>query len=604
MELAELTAYAEEKYHIREQHKWPGFPGFSVLADPVTGKWIALLMRQWDSETGTQLERCDIRCGQEYSSGAPYLSPPFRMRGRRWVGVAFGGGTEPEVVFRLLDRAAGFGAPGGFTVVVPKPSAGAAVFRDSPLPPAGPRPLPSGSGAPDRLLEMQALYEYGRDSFQNKCRNFYRQGMRMADYEDDAPWTGEWKRYFPTYHDMNLRQLRGYFTWRTRLRRGDFQPAASSFAYVYLYELLNGIGAASPEDALEKMSAFEAGYLDSGIGDPGIRPYLRRWMLEFSVLHRLPAETALQYADPATLERDRGLAALRSPAEHPDEAVFSALCAFSGSKTAESPVIAQEEARGKRLFAAVWRAAAADGLFSAVFGEPRLFAWNPLSNAVYLAQSAPPDTDYVLDACRSYRCRSGVWQESRYDGLYFDPDRLRALLHEADRQLRRYLKTGRYLREKPGEDWAAPYAAAAIAADRRASREAARPRLTIDFSGLDRIRRDALATRDSLLTEEERAEAPEIVPAERTAPAESVPAGGSALLDEAQTEVLSALLRGGSAEELIEARYLMPSVVADAINEALFDELGDNALECDGDTLSIVEDYREDIARILGGNNR
>ena len=34
MELSELTAYAEEKFHIREQRKWADFPGFSVLADP------------------------------------------------------------------------------------------------------------------------------------------------------------------------------------------------------------------------------------------------------------------------------------------------------------------------------------------------------------------------------------------------------------------------------------------------------------------------------------------------------------------------------------------------------------------------------------------
>ena len=52
MELAELAAYAEEKYHIREQRRWSDFPGFSVLCDPRTGRWIALLMRQWDGERG------------------------------------------------------------------------------------------------------------------------------------------------------------------------------------------------------------------------------------------------------------------------------------------------------------------------------------------------------------------------------------------------------------------------------------------------------------------------------------------------------------------------------------------------------------------------
>ena len=91
MELAELTAYAEEKFHIQEQHKWADFPGFSVLSDPDTGKWLALLMRQWDSDTGTELQRCDIKCGRQILSEMrePYLTLPFRMKGMKWAGVFF-----------------------------------------------------------------------------------------------------------------------------------------------------------------------------------------------------------------------------------------------------------------------------------------------------------------------------------------------------------------------------------------------------------------------------------------------------------------------------------------------------------------------------------
>ena len=65
MELAELTAYVQEKYHIEEQHRWPEYPGLSVLCHPVTGKWVAFLMQQWDTQTGRMLQRCDMRCGAE-----------------------------------------------------------------------------------------------------------------------------------------------------------------------------------------------------------------------------------------------------------------------------------------------------------------------------------------------------------------------------------------------------------------------------------------------------------------------------------------------------------------------------------------------------------
>ena len=91
MELSELTAYAEKKFHMQEQHNWSDFPGFSVLADQNTGKWVALLMRQWDYNTGTEIQRCDIKCGQRSLTeiSASYLSLPFRMKGKKWVGVKF-----------------------------------------------------------------------------------------------------------------------------------------------------------------------------------------------------------------------------------------------------------------------------------------------------------------------------------------------------------------------------------------------------------------------------------------------------------------------------------------------------------------------------------
>ena len=492
----------------------------------------------------------------------------------------------------------------GFTVVLDAVSPGAAA---SGVPAAAPEPY--DLRLPARLREMMALYEYDPQSFQAKCRNFYRQAVYMADYEDGCPWRGEWRHYFPTYHDMNLRQLRGYFTWRAQIRRGVYRSAASGFAYVYLYELLNGVGASSAEDVLRKMREFEAGYLDSGLGEPALRPYLRRWMLEFAVLHALPPDTARQYADPVMLKRDEALSALKSPEEHTDEAVFQALCTFAESKTLESPVVAADPARGERLFAEVWRRACAmeaekgRDLFQTIFGTQALFNWRPLSNAVCWVRRKSEDADYVLSECRSYRCRNGVWQEARYDGLSFDRDALRALLHEADRQLRQYRKTGRYLRPKPDEAWAAPYAEAVIAAER----EAARPKLRIDLSGLDRIRRDALTTRDSLLTEEDRLELAESAPPKPEKTPEESPRFSPAsfsLLDALQTQVVFSLLRGESVAELLRERHLLPSVVADAINEALFDEIGDAAADCDGSTLSIVEDYREDLERLLGGIDR
>lgn len=75
-------------------------------------------------------------------------------------------------------------------------------------------------------------------------------------------------------------------------------------------------------------------------------------------------------------------------------------------------------------------------------------------------------------------------------------------------------------------------------------------------------------------------------------------------LSEPYKQILWNLLHGKSVDAYLRENYLMPSVVADSINEAFFDEIGDNVLECDGDTIAIVEDYREEILQMLGGKDR
>ena len=670
MNLSELTAYAEEKYHIREEQKWDDFRSFSVLTDPETRKWVALMMRQWDYETGNELCKCDIKCGRQILTEIkePYVTNAFRMRGEKWAGVIFDDRTEPEVVFKLFDEAIRIGRAGSYTVVLEEgkreesSGAGGRVFRDTLLPLEAMRGNYDKSRfrerqeenkkarpqthvrlnneprtIPTRILEMMQLYEYRSSSFENKCRNFVRQGKFMEDYEDDAPWNSEVKRYFATYHDLNINQLRGYFAWRTRVRRGEFHPITMSLAYMYIYELLNMIGAKTPEEAIRKMREFEKGFLDSGIGDRSMRENLHRWIMEFAVLSGSPKEEVLPLIAPDLIERDRQLMVLRKPSEHSDEEVFGALNALTGGKTEKSSVFLKEPERGIHLFAEVWRYMAEHyddcgwDIFAACFGKQRKFPWHPLANADYMDQKKREEAEYKVTECRKFVCKNGEWSEIRYDELFFDRYRVHAIVHEADRQIRRYLKAGHYLKVKKGEEWITPYVEAVIEADRAAAVEAAKPKITIDLSGLDKIRRDAQITRDSLLTEDEMREqapeqmmklAPEQAPQQAEDPAvqheeqqivqpmilelPEVPKEEEKSaeveipsLDDTQAQILLSVMRGEPVAGMIREKALMPSVVTDAINEALFDEIGDSVLMCEGDEITLVEDYREDLERIL-----
>ena len=629
MELRDLTTYAHEKYHIQEEHKWADFPGFSVLSHPVSHKWIALLMRQWDTERGMELEFCDLKCGtaclREFQR--PYLSEPLRMRSTKWISVTFDSRTEEAVVEALLDRAYRGEEHQGFTITLetgmPRSSVGektgGVIYHDTALPFERRGSAPERETLPERLRQMRRMYEYGYESREERARNFYRQGKFMEDYEDEAPWRGNLVTYYPTYHDLTTQQLRGYFSWRTHLRKGDFQPVPDAVAYIYIYELLNGIGAKEPEERLRKLLEFEQHYIGKGYGNPWMRQNLRHWMLDLSVVLDLPADTAKQYMSEELLLRDRSILILREPESHTDEEVFSALCFFNRGKLEKSPVVTKSE-RGKSLFAAAWRKAAAAycfrdrDLFTLCFGKLTARQWQPFSNAVYYFRTGEKDREYRLDECRAYSLKDGVWYAEAYEKLYTDTERLRGLLHEADCLFRQYVKTGRYLKEKPENAWAAPYAEAVIEEDRAAVLDAARPKITIDFSGLERIRQDAEITRDSLLLEEDLPVKEELLQEEDQKPEEGLkpeispeaeadaPEEDAGPLTPLQREVLRLLLRGEHPEAMLRGQFRMPSIVADEINEALFDEIGDTVVFCEDDVLFLVEDYREEITQMVKGS--
>ena len=234
MELSELTAYAEGKYNIKEEHKWADFPGFSVLRHPETGKWMALLMRQWDSDSGTQIERCDLKCGRGvlYYDPRSYLTYPLRMHGNQWIGVEFNKNTENRIVYQLFDAAIKVGKPHGYLVeLAGHQASGGNVYKETALP-SFVRPLKEH--VPEKIRQMRHLYEYGRESAESQAENFYRQAIFMKDYEDDAPWPDDLICYFPTYQKLSTAQLRGYFAWRGKIRAGDFRHAAPSLAYIYI----------------------------------------------------------------------------------------------------------------------------------------------------------------------------------------------------------------------------------------------------------------------------------------------------------------------------------------------------------------------------------
>ena len=639
MQLSELATYAKSKYNISEDHKWPDLPGISALSNPKTGKIIAVLMRQWDSDSGSEIQRCDIKCGQfnMYKYRLPYLSAPFRMTGSQWLGISFDSRTSPQLVYKLFEHAilsdnkqnyhASDDLQNQINIVIEstKPVTDSP-YKDTriPLPPPStPQPKPN---IPPQILEMKKLYKEGNDSFFYKCLNFYTQGMFMKDYTDNMPYYGNFRHYFPTYHDLDDELLRGYFTWRTQVRNGEYKPVSLSLAYMYLYELLNLIGADSPADSLQKLMAFKTGFLDPGYGDPRMHTLLQKWMFEFAVIHNQPIDIICQLADHHIMDEDNALFILRDPVNQSDEAVFAALSYFYSGNLHSSSVIKKKPEDGKHLFAQIWRYVLSQfefrkkDLFTTCFGTIIQTKWNPLGNAVYLEQPSNSHISIRLNPVHRFYQNNIGWMEECYIRIYYNTYYLNALLHESDRRLRLYLKTGSPLKPKDDESWCTPFIDAVLQADTQARIEAARPHVHIDFSGLEQIRKDAVVTRDSLLTDAEIDETTDTshnaVPIVHALPSAgfedsnetpdvSTANPSPALsfnLDEIHLQILKMLLNNESATSYISAHHLMFTIVAETINEALFDEIGDNIIECDDKVMSVIDDYRDDVKKLINGS--
>lgn len=570
---------------------------------------------------------------------------------------------------------------------------------------------------PDRYREMRAISRWqegadgGRGRWLTEAELFARQAEFMADFEDDCPYRGDFKAYFPTYAAMSDRQLRGYFTWRSRVRAGDVQDAPASFAYLYLYELIGGVGYSDPAEGLALMRGFCEAF---GARERGILRLAEVWMQDFAVYHGLPAELL---GDTRRVRHDRALAGLgratdaalaarerhaagrgrRAPKGLPlpaerelEDGLLAALDDLSSYRIRSGKLCREQPEAVAHVAGSVWVRLAdhyarsrKTGVMESMFGGSAELPYTMFASAVFFERRPHPDADYELDPIHRYRCRDGLWTCERVHGAVGRSSRLGSALRAVDGRLRGALGFGRPLKEEQ----VPKYLAAIIDAEAAAWaswREAHAPRrIDIDLGRLAGIRTAAAQTREALLIDEEREGAGAMLDAARGAcgdggdlaaapgaaprasegygparsgarpvdedpgarPGTAGPAAGAPLpgaaADPAPAEstagtrpgctdateaapapdpqgarggpeagcgrapardaFLRALLDGDAPRAAAAARGAGTSVdlLADAVNEELFDAVGDTVVEFAAEGPRIVEDYREDIEELL-----
>ncbi len=480
------------------------------------------------------------------------------------------------------------------------------IYQDEPILMTA-RPTPSASILPPRYREMKQLAARYGVYEQSGVIIFCKQAGFMEDFEDDFDYSGEFTRYFPTYQAMNDRQLRGYFSWRTRVRRGRVEGTSLSFVFVYLYELLNQIGVGSPEEGFHTLRNFWQTYREI---DSGIDRYCRLWLKDYIVYHNLDRSLFDELSDPAP---ERAALTLMNYGEHSAEEVCAALDALSSYRLENSVFFKQHPEEVREVVRGVFAALSEyysknrkNGICETLFGKIHQSSYSMFRSAVFFDRQKHRDYLYEVNGLHRYRCREGSWSCERF--LRYN-DKLRqtgALLKAVDFLMRREYGFKSALKEEKITGIHREIILREIAKFRETRRKTTLPPVEIDVARLRDIRKTAFEIQNRLLVEEPEelpepavSRKPEAVSAAEPADGGNT-VGNATGLDETEFRFLRCLLRGEPYEEFLREQKRMPSLLVDSINETLFDRFADTVIVYDGERPEVVREYLEELKGIAG----
>lgn len=393
---------------------------------------------------------------------------------------------------------------------------------------------------PDQYRKMREISRWQEDPkggagrWLSEAELFYRQGLLMADFEDDCPYNGTFKSYFPTYNAMSDRQLRGYFTWRAQVRCGTVEETSTSFAFLYLYELICGIGVDDPLDGFNKIKAFWNVYRAF---EPGIDRFARVWLQDYAVFHGLDPKLL---RDSKTVMFDNALIELRRAARDLVPAPAPSGQTPKRRKTSEPTLpLPPDEVREERLMAAInalstynlsnsrldrshhrdlrhvacavyvrmaryYDTHRKTGIVASLFGEETAMPYTMFASAVFFAPERHEDCEYRLDPIHIYRCQNGFWECMRIHGSRQKSSKLGEMMRACDQRLRLALDPAHPLKEEKVPKYLTKIIDDEIVA--WLSWDAAHQpvKIDIDLSQLGHIRSAAAQTREALLIDEER----------------------------------------------------------------------------------------------------
>ncbi len=469
---------------------------------------------------------------------------------------------------------------------------------------------------------------YNKRIQHNNSITFYKQGMFMKDFTDDYEGAVPFSAYFSNYQLMSYEQFRTYFTWRTRVRKGEITNTSLSYAFVYIYELLNNIGAAYPEDGLNKLMTFWTAFREY---DHKIDKYILKWLKDYHIFYDLatPFQTFIYEKDiymhyPKVLQYQSN-----------SEDNFELFCSISKYDIRQSAFYQSYEGEKSDFIPNCFQCViekvrnefqrAYLGFDQILFyTTPKSTVWPPFEGALFYPWFRSPDRTVVLSDKEIYRCSQGKWSFSTTIVMEKGKQLAGYIMKQMESALRQAvdykfkltanismikgpivptLEAHEVSLEKTINDAVLAY-----------YKEQNKIVVTVNEKALSQIRKEAINTQEKLIVPE--AEEPVISGESHTQPFDTIvmipsavpaPSDGWAefrhTLTQTEFDALSLVLKEGDIGQFAKEQYIMLEVLVDSINEKAADTVGDNVLELD-DSIMIYEEYKEVIREMVKNNGK
>ena len=464
------------------------------------------------------------------------------------------------------------------------------IFRDEPIQPRKPAPTEQ---IPSLIRTARSLENAPGNQWQSRESVFLKQAKLLASYEDDYEFHGNVVRYFPTYQALTDQELRGYFSWRTKLRKGEIRKTSLSFAFLYIYELINQIGVEDPKDGYEKLLAFRDSY---GALDESILPYLDRWIPDYVIYYDLDANLL---AHTKQVQFDRSIAILDLIHEQEDAKVMYAIKQLAPKWLGRSKFYATHQADCDAVIVRVLRRVYAHygtrtkkTMVEQFFGRCAEYQIRLFDTAVFCDPLKRRNFSYALDERCVYQCRNTLWTVTKHITSLRPNAKLEDILKTIDAVMREEFAYKSPIKYETETKWLIKIIreeAQTLLAEKKAVKT---KKITIDYSQLSRIRQEAAITQERLTVDEDELEIP--IPEAPPEPEPEKSTTDCPLLPQ-EYRLLQCLLYDRDWKWVQTEGYML-SVLTDGINDKLYDTFLDAVMD---DSPALVEDYIDELKEMI-----